>query len=375
MAVTAQSLKRLVKSGIAVGAHWSRLDRFIASRHGLDQAPLVLGYHRVVQDFEHSARTAMPSLLVSTETLERQLDWVGERYRFVSLDELAAGLDDAEGEGAAVFEDGPVAAVTFDDGYRDVYDNAFPLLKRKGIPFAAYVVTDLVGTDRLQLHDELYLLALAVLDLDAAERADCWKAVLEAVGDKSGRTETLLRQVDGQADAYRATRLLLHGLDAGALRRAMAALQSRLTLDQDQRDALLSMDWDMLRALHAGGCTVGSHTCSHALLATESEAVVREELEASRQLLEQELGAPVRHLAYPDGSFNEETVRAAKHAGYLTAVTTCQNQSPQFPALTLSRRLLWERASDSSLGRFSPSIFSCQISGVFDTASNRGYER
>ena len=100
----------------------------------------MIGYHRVVEDFASSAETSIPSMLVSRQMLERHLDWIGRRFRFVSLDELGARLD------ASDSRDDPIAAITFDDGYRDFYDHALPLLKQKGIPAAVFVVTDLVGT-------------------------------------------------------------------------------------------------------------------------------------------------------------------------------------------------------------------------------------
>jgi peptidoglycan/xylan/chitin deacetylase (PgdA/CDA1 family) len=126
------------------------------------------------------------------------------------------------------------------------------------------------------------------------------------------------------------------------------------------------MDWDMLGKMAQSGVTVGSHTRSHTLLATAPEPVVREELEGSRRALEQRLGAPVRHLAYPDGSFNAGTIRAVHAAGYLTACTTCGHGNEEFPQLALSRRLLWERACMDSFGQFSPAILSCEVNGVFD---------
>ena len=61
---------------------------------------------------------------------------------FVSLDELGQRLSEGRRD------DRPLAAVTFDDGYRDVYENAFPMLVRKGIPAAVFVVTKLIGTSR-----------------------------------------------------------------------------------------------------------------------------------------------------------------------------------------------------------------------------------
>src|SRR5687767_12413588 len=114
------------------------------------ERPLILGYHRVVDDFDGTARDEMPSMLTSTAMFERHLDLVGSRFRFTTLDEIGEHLAD----GRPFTE--RVAAVTFDDGYRDSYEQAFPILKRKGIPAAVFVVTDLVGRQRWQIHDQLF---------------------------------------------------------------------------------------------------------------------------------------------------------------------------------------------------------------------------
>ena len=98
-------------------------------------------------------RTPSPSMLVSRAMLERHLDWVARRFQIVSLDELRSRL-----ETRAPARDRPIAAITFDDGYRDVYEQAFPLLMRKGIPATVFVATDYVGTAGVFPHDTLYLL-------------------------------------------------------------------------------------------------------------------------------------------------------------------------------------------------------------------------
>lgn len=119
-------------------------------RQGRGYRPLILGYHRVVEDFDSVSMSDMPSMLVGVEMFERQLDVIGRRFRFVGLDEVGEAV-----RSGAPFEQ-PVAAVTFDDGYQDVADNALPVLKRKGIPAAMFVVTELVGRRAWQAHDKLY---------------------------------------------------------------------------------------------------------------------------------------------------------------------------------------------------------------------------
>src|SRR5579885_3253893 len=120
-------LRALVKTGGSRILHWAGVDRLAATLVGTSAVPMVIGYHRVVENFAEAAKTSIPSMLISRSMLERHLEWLARRYRLVSLDELAVRI-----QRGAKF-DRPVAAITFDDGYRDNYDCAFPLLKRMGI--------------------------------------------------------------------------------------------------------------------------------------------------------------------------------------------------------------------------------------------------
>ena len=132
-------LRRRIKAGISAALYGTGADKVIGRLVGIRNIPLVICYHRAVEDVAASARSSDAPMLISRRMLERHLDWVGLRFRLVSLEELGSRL-----ESQGTF-DQPVAAVTFDDGYSDVYTYAFPLLKRKGIPAAVFVATDLVG--------------------------------------------------------------------------------------------------------------------------------------------------------------------------------------------------------------------------------------
>jgi peptidoglycan/xylan/chitin deacetylase (PgdA/CDA1 family) len=82
------------------------------------------------------------------------------------------------------------------------------------------------------------------------------------------------------------------------------------------------MSATQLREIRALGMTIGSHTVSHAKLAELSPEHRRRELADSKAALEDLLGEEVRHLCYPYGSFDLDTVRAAAETGYVSA-TTC----------------------------------------------------
>ena len=83
-------LRGLIKTGAAYALRWTGTSRLTASLSGKGHAPLILGYHRVVEDVRAHLPTSIPAMLISRSMLERHLDWIGRRYRFVSLDEIGA---------------------------------------------------------------------------------------------------------------------------------------------------------------------------------------------------------------------------------------------------------------------------------------------
>jgi len=82
------------------------------------------------------------------------------------------------------------------------------------------------------------------------------------------------------------------------------------------------MSWDTARALTAEGFQCGAHTVTHAALASLDTARCHAELVDARKRLEEELGRPAVHLAYPYGSYDPGVRRMASEAGYVTACST-----------------------------------------------------
>jgi peptidoglycan/xylan/chitin deacetylase (PgdA/CDA1 family) len=88
------------------------------------------------------------------------------------------------------------------------------------------------------------------------------------------------------------------------------------------------MDWTAARQLLAAGFQCGSHSMSHPRLANLSAAACREELVRSRQMLEDNLGQEIKHLAYPYGSFTEQVQVAVAETGYRSACSVRIGLSP-----------------------------------------------
>ena len=315
--------------------------------------PLVLGYHRVVDNFAAVARTGMPSMLTSARMFERHLDSIARQFQFVSLDEIGAHI-----ESGRPFER-PMAAVTFDDGYADVYQHAYPVLRRKGIPAAVFVVTDLVGQPLAQVHDRLYhVLARAFTTWANPQRE------LHGLLDTLGlTTDAFARMPEAFSTPQLTVATLLPALPMADIRRIIEALDT--SLGGGACDMPRALNWAEIAEMHRGGITIGSHTRTHVSLPLESAADMADELAGSRAALESRLGAPVAHFAYPGGQFGTPVIDAVARAGYRYAYTACQHQHPRQPAFTIERLLLWEGSSVDAYGRFSPAILNCQAQDLW----------
>ena len=224
----------------------------------------------------------------------------------VSLDEMHRRL--SEGDFARRF-----VCLTFDDGYRDTLQCAYPILKAAGAPFAVYVVSSFA--DRL---GELWWLALEAviarnnrigLMIGGRNRTfDC-----TSIAEKRALFDELYWYVRSRpTDAE--TRAIVRDL-AACYRVDMAALCEEHC-----------MSWQELAELAADPLvTIGAHTVNHPMLAKVPEDTVRSEMNLSRSVIEAALAVRPQHLSYPVGdrsSAGAREFRIAAELGFKTAVTT-----------------------------------------------------
>jgi peptidoglycan/xylan/chitin deacetylase (PgdA/CDA1 family) len=346
-------LRQGLKTSIAAVLHASGADRLIR-RLSARRVPVVFGYHRVVDDVRENASHSIDPMLISVRMLEQHLDWIASQFEVVSLDELAKRVEADEPAGR-------FAAITFDDGYRDTYDHAFPLLRRKGIPAAVFLVTDRVGTSELHLHDRLYLDVVR-----AFAKWRCRDRELDRILRQIGILLPPVLRARVARTPFVAMRVLLTTLPQAALLRITDALEADIGIDQAARALLHAPTWEMVAEMARHDIVIGSHTRTHILLTNEAPERVRAELVGSRAVLEHRLGRPVDFFSYPDGRFDPDAVGAVMAAGYRLAFTTCHHRDRAAPNFTVPRRLLWERSSVDGAGRFSPAIMACQINGLYD---------
>ena len=318
--------------------------------------PLVIGYHRVVDDFETAASTDMPTMLVSRMMFERHLEWLGRHFEFVSLDEIGAHL-----EGGEPFQR-PVVTITFDDGYRDVYENAVPALMRVGAAATMFLVTEHVDRACWQIHDRMYHLLKRAYD----RLQQPWRMLAKLFADADIAPNMVEQLRAKSTNPYVLTSMLLPAISQAQANLVMDLLTAEVGVERGVAPA--TMTWSMVRDLQRAGFTIGSHTRTHAWLANESPEKSFDEIAASKRDLEDHLRQSVRHFAYPGGQFTAAVVDMVAAAGYRYAYTACEHRDPRHPALTIDRLMLWEGSSVASNGDFSSAILNCQAHRLWPSA-------
>ena len=242
---------------------------------------------------------------------EKQMKYLRDNFQPVSVDDVL----EARREGRKLPPDSVL--VSFDDGYRDNYEHAMPILRRHGMSGLFFVTTGHLTDRRLFWWEHLSLLvrksgqSAAHLDYPVPEDLD-----LSSPAAKSRAIRRLNRIVKDHFD------LDLDRFIAGV------AAACRVDWSYDEARALADralMTWDHVKEMRRAGMGIGSHTRSHRVLQTLPPAELAAELRESRTTLEAQLGEPVTTIAYPVGkpiATSAAIRQAIAEAGYELGFTT-----------------------------------------------------
>jgi peptidoglycan/xylan/chitin deacetylase (PgdA/CDA1 family) len=265
----------------------------------------ILVYHRV----DDAVDQGLPSMPVAT--FRRQMEYLARHFSVCALEDVT----DVERR-ERIPENAVV--ITLDDGYRDNYRNAFPILRELSLPATIFLATGSIGSGKILWHDRVFR---------AFGRTT--ESSLPEFGPER-TTYPLGSRQERRASRDRVLRFL-KTLDGEARLGWIDQLVEKLEVQDPCTDRDLMLDWDEVRKMHQAGISFGSHTVTHAILSALGPGRARQELVDSKRTIERELGAPVRCFAYPNGKagdFNEETKAILREAGYSCALTTIFGTNP-----------------------------------------------
>jgi peptidoglycan/xylan/chitin deacetylase (PgdA/CDA1 family) len=237
-------------------------------------AGVVLCYHNVVANGDVTPGDA--GLHMPLARFERQMQWLAEHYRVISLREFVERL----GTGKSLRG---VAALTFDDAYGGVFDYGLPVLEALGLPATVFVVAE---------------------ELDRPDSTGFWwdqPAVIAAASPR--QRDYWLHELRGDA--------------AAILTESLRADGARQMMPRSHRAA----DCESIECRLRGLIDLGVHSATHRALPTLTDSELEDEIVTSRDTIRQATSVAPQFFSYPYGLWDTRVRDKVHAAGYRAAVT------------------------------------------------------
>ncbi len=306
----------------------------------------IVAYHRVVADIAKAEREAIYGMVVSCETFRRHCELLSKSYEVVSLERAAQILNGKETAKK------PLAVITFDDGYLDFYEVAFPILRELELPATNFLPTEFIGKDKYLAHDKIFWLLKIVTEKQLSILTALEKAGIENAAGIAGNND-----VEAVCDA------LVH-LPNEVREKVIAELENTIGKDSIEypREYEL-LNWEQVAEMQSAGIDFGFHTANHTVLPLETDAAFETEIFAGKRELEKHLNKKIVSFAYPNGAYNDRVKRAVAEAGFEIAVTTERkiNQAGESDLLALGRISLCEESTRGIGGVYSPAVANLRL--------------
>ena len=280
----------------------------------------VLMYHHV------SAPSADPwDLTVTPENFEKQLIWYQRNCRILSLEDMVTRWKNKTLEKHSI-------ALSFDDGYRDNFQFAKPLLEKHQVP-ATFFIT----TENMLFLEPFWWDELQAIILESTELPEEFSMM---IGDREinfnlGSETRLSSETNQKIKAWR-----WPAEPPG--RRALLYLQLHTALKDlptpDRKKGMKAIkDWSGSIKLHTPALmdmqeirelsehplfSIGAHTQTHLALGSATDEIQLREMKESKEQLEDLLQMTVPFQAYPYGSYNPMTLNLASLIRYEASFTT-----------------------------------------------------
>ena len=290
---------------------------------------IILTYHSVLENplpfpvWQHMTAAAF----------ERQIAYLAEHFRCVSMSTL---LDDiARGEIPPY-----TVAVTFDDGYRNNFSQALPILRRYNVPATLFITHGFISNGRM-LWPEWIICALGKSKLSE----------LKFAGQILPLHTNEARETSYRTAARLFKQLLPEHIPAHIDALLEAAQLTRAEVEtSDLGQTFTALNWDEIRQMQNSGLfEFGAHTQNHWRLTQLNSAQARCEIVDTKALLESQIGR-VDYFAYPHGNpddYDASHRALAIEAGYRAVFTALTHTiTPQSDIFDLPRMGVGENMSD-----------------------------
>jgi peptidoglycan/xylan/chitin deacetylase (PgdA/CDA1 family) len=266
----------------------------------------ILAYHRVLPA-TMSGRSDFDPELVSawSDEFNWQMSYLKRHCEVMTCEELSSALGTSTGVPKNT------VVITFDDGFKDNFLVAFPILKHHGLRATFFICTDNVESGERLWFDRI------------ATQIGQWKS--GPITLPGYRIEFEATELSRKSATDRFLNHLKRVPNLERVNLCQALFDLIPEGDSKVNSLHLPMHWDELREMAKAGMEIGSHSKTHPILSQVLEdRELHAEIHGSKEVIEKALGHAVTSFAYPVGkrfSFDARTINMVERAGYRFAVT------------------------------------------------------
>ena len=272
----------------------------------------ILMYHRVLPEQDCAQAEANHALIVSTKHFDEHLSYLKQNFDIVSLTDIVNA-----GENSVTKSHRAKLAITFDDGWRDNYEHAWPILKKHGLTATIFLVSEYIGTNKKLWWSALEQHYTSIGSPDIRD----WIGALETIATNENFPD-IRAALEGLKEAQiHSPEDVIQHLKSTQYN-SLEEFSGRLADSHNIGSEPELIDWSHALEMQTAGIEFGAHTQRHELLPLLDDASIQKTVHGSvRTLREQGLNV-IDIFSYPNGDNDERTQRAVSETGFKYAVGT-----------------------------------------------------
>lgn len=261
----------------------------------------IFAYHRVITEQQAKEDGAHSSMWITPQRLTKQIHWMQSIGEIVDYSRIV---------NFETSNEKPWFALSFDDGWKDNYQQAFPVLKALQVPAVIFLATYAVDNDAIFWPEDISTKVKHLLKNHNAPQIrkallDCWP---EAKLGKNASHMGVMTMVERWIENLKFQK-------EGERQQRIDYFYNRLKISKIPLPGYI-MNWDEAREMQKWGIRFGSHTHNHTIVKGLPKKIIESELRSSKELISQKLQIEVDTFCYPNARYNGKEGAILARCGY-----------------------------------------------------------
>jgi glycosyltransferase involved in cell wall biosynthesis/peptidoglycan/xylan/chitin deacetylase (PgdA/CDA1 family) len=254
------------------------INKILSSSHGIN----ILAYHRVNNDCFDPL-----NMNIEISTFEKQIRYIKRHYKVITLSKAVEILK----EHKEIPEN--LIVITFDDGYKDFYLNAYPILSKYKIPAVLFLSIGAIEQKHVLWFDTV----VSVIKMTKKEDFDLTKV---------GLRKFAINSVDNKKKAINEIVCFLKRSSLKERNNIVSYLFNESGCDSNEINSSNPLlDWEELKSMNNELVAFGSHGMTHTILQNLDEKEIENEIVKSKEIMKVKTGLDIHFFSYPNGGIND----------------------------------------------------------------------